>query len=85
MALEAAWFQKFLVHRRLRPEEFGGCAQNLKTGAAKYPINPELLDSKVLEIVFKNMEPIFYLWLTLKDAQLIRHTLQAMQPTSERG
>ncbi|NFD29563.1 phosphatase PAP2 family protein [Clostridium botulinum] len=53
MALEAAWFQKFLVHRRLRPEEFGGCVQNLKTGAAKYPINPELLDSKVLEIVFK--------------------------------
>jgi hypothetical protein len=53
MALEAAWFQKFLVHRRVRPEEFGGCVQNLKTGAAKYPINPELLASKVLEIVFK--------------------------------
>ncbi|GIM28421.1 vanadium-dependent haloperoxidase [Clostridium polyendosporum] len=53
MALEAAWFQKFLVHRRLRPEEFGGRVQNLMTGAARYPINPELLDSKVLEIVFK--------------------------------
>lgn len=53
MALEAAWFQKFLVHRRLRPEEFGGFVQNLKTGATRYPINPELLDSKVLEIVFK--------------------------------
>ncbi|MEK6265682.1 MAG: haloperoxidase, partial [Clostridium sp.] len=24
IALENAWFQKFLVHRRLRPEEFGG-------------------------------------------------------------
>ncbi|EPY2293090.1 vanadium-dependent haloperoxidase [Clostridium sporogenes] len=53
MALKAAWFQKFLVHRRLRPEEFGGGVQNLKTGAVKYPINPELLDSKVLEIVLK--------------------------------
>lgn len=53
MALEAAWFQKFLVHRRLRPEEFAGCVQNLKTGAARYPINPELLNSKVLEIVFE--------------------------------
>lgn len=53
MSLEAAWFQKFLVHRRVRPEEFGGCVQNLKTGAAKYPINPELLASKVLEVVFK--------------------------------
>jgi hypothetical protein len=53
MALEATWFQKFLVHRRLRPEEFGGCVQNLKIGATKCPINQELLDSKVLEIVFK--------------------------------
>jgi len=53
MALEAAWFQKFLVHRRVRPEEFGGCVQNLKTCAAKYPINPELLASRVLEVVFK--------------------------------
>lgn len=53
MALEAAWFQKFLVHRRVRPEEFGGYVQNLKTGAARYPISPELLDSEVLEIVFK--------------------------------
>jgi len=53
MALEAAWFQKFLVHRRVRPEEFGGCVQNLKTCVAKYPINPELLASKVLEVVFK--------------------------------
>lgn len=85
MALEAAWFQKFLVHRRLRPEEFGGCAQNLKTGAAKYPINPELLDSKVLEIVFKNMEPIFYLWLTLKDAQLIRIPCRPCNPHRSGG
>ncbi|WML32763.1 vanadium-dependent haloperoxidase [Clostridium sp. OS1-26] len=53
MALEAAWFQKFLVHRRVRPEEFGGCVQNLKTCVARYPINPELLNSNVLEIVFK--------------------------------
>lgn len=48
MALEAAWFQKFLVHRRLRPEEFGGRIHNFMTGAASYPINPELFDSDVL-------------------------------------
>ncbi|WP_097027802.1 vanadium-dependent haloperoxidase [Clostridium peptidivorans] len=53
MALEAAWFQKFLVHRRLRPEEFGGWVQNLKPRDARYSINPELLDSKVLEVVFE--------------------------------
>jgi hypothetical protein len=52
VALEAAWFQKFLVHRRLRPEEFGGCVQNRQTGAADYPINPELLNSPVVMDVF---------------------------------
>lgn len=53
MALQAAWFQKFLVHRRLRPEEFGGRVHNHITGAANYPIDSELFDSKVLEKVFK--------------------------------
>lgn len=51
-ALEAAWFQKFLVHRRLRPEEFGGCVHNLLTGAARYPINRELLRSQSIAEVF---------------------------------
>ncbi|TEB12448.1 PAP2 superfamily protein [Pelotomaculum sp. FP] len=52
VALEAAWFQKFLVHRRLRPEEFGGSVQNRLTGAACYPINPELLNSQAVSEVF---------------------------------
>jgi hypothetical protein len=51
-ALEAAWFQKWLVHRQLRPEEFGGRVQNLLTGAAGYPINQELLDSQAVSAVF---------------------------------
>lgn len=51
-ALEAAWFQKWLVHRRLRPEEFGGLVQNQLTGAASYPINPELLNSQAVSKVF---------------------------------
>lgn len=51
-ALEASWFQKFLVHRRLRPEEFGGRVHNHMTGAASYPINTELLDSQVIKKVF---------------------------------
>lgn len=51
-ALEAAWYQKFLVHRRLRPEEFGGVVQNQMTGVACYPINKELLNSQVLAEVF---------------------------------
>jgi PAP2 superfamily len=52
-ALEAAWFQKFLVHRRLRPEEFGGRVHNHMIGAQCYPINSELLNSKVICKVFK--------------------------------
>lgn len=50
-ALEAAWFQKFLIHRRLRPEEFGGRVHNHLTGAASYPINTELLSSQAISQV----------------------------------
>lgn len=52
-ALEAAWFQKFLVHRRIRPEEFGGRVHNHLTGAASYPIHLDLINSTVLDQVFK--------------------------------
>ena len=52
VALEAAWFQKFLVQRVLRPEAFGGAVQNNLTGATDYPINPELFESSVLPKIF---------------------------------
>jgi membrane-associated phospholipid phosphatase len=51
-ALQAAWYQKWLVHRRLRPEEFGGRVHNHKMDAATYPIHSELLNSPVLDTVF---------------------------------
>jgi hypothetical protein len=51
-ALKAAWYQKWSVHRRLRPEEFGGRIHNHVTGAAQYPINSKLLDSQALASVF---------------------------------
>lgn len=51
-ALKAAWFQKWLVHRRLRPEEFGGWIDNQKNNRASYPINSEILNSPVLKKVF---------------------------------
>ncbi len=53
VALEAAWFQKFLIHRRLRPEEFGGRVHNQLTGKTKYPIHTELLNSQVISHIFK--------------------------------
>jgi membrane-associated phospholipid phosphatase len=52
LALKAAWFQKWLVHRRLRPEEFAGRIHNNKIGAASYPINSEILDSDAVDEVF---------------------------------
>jgi hypothetical protein len=50
--LSANFFQKWLVHRSLRPEELGGRVHNLKTGAASYPIHSELLRSPVLDQIF---------------------------------
>jgi hypothetical protein len=41
-ALKAVWFQKWQVHRRLRPEAFGGFIHLARTGVAAYPISPEL-------------------------------------------
>lgn len=52
VALKAGWFQKFSVHRRLRPEEFGGRIHNLFTRDMAYPINQELLNSKAISEVF---------------------------------
>jgi hypothetical protein len=51
-ALKAAWFQKWLVHRHLRPEEFGGHVHNNKIGASHYPIHQELLDSQAISHVY---------------------------------
>jgi hypothetical protein len=51
-ALRACWFQKWLVHRRLRPEAFGGRIHNHVTGAAKYPIHSDVLNSAALQAVF---------------------------------
>ncbi|WP_367755389.1 vanadium-dependent haloperoxidase [Ammoniphilus sp. 3BR4] len=51
-ALGAAWFQKYLVHRRLRPEEFGGRVHNHLILAANYPIHSELLHSQAISQVF---------------------------------
>jgi hypothetical protein len=48
-ALKAIWFQKWFVHRRLRPEEFGGRVHNHIIRAASYPIHPELFASPVLQ------------------------------------
>lgn len=48
LALKACWYQKWSVHRRVRPEAFGGCVHNHLAGAASYPIHPKLLNSRAI-------------------------------------
>jgi hypothetical protein len=52
-ALHAVFCQKWLVHRRLRPETFAGRIHNHITGAAKYPIHSDVLNSSALQAIFK--------------------------------
>src|SRR5262245_57490289 len=49
--LKAVWFQKWFVHRRLRPEAFGGRVDVHKRGLATYPIHPDVLDSEAVDRV----------------------------------
>jgi hypothetical protein len=51
-ALRASYFQKWLVHRKLRPEAFGGRIHNHVTGAASYPIHSDILNSGALKALF---------------------------------
>lgn len=48
-----AWYDKWNVHRFLRPEAFSGRVHNQKTGAASYPIHQHLMNSPVLDRVFQ--------------------------------
>jgi membrane-associated phospholipid phosphatase len=51
-ALKAAWYQKWLVHRRVRPEEYAGRVHNHQLGLATYPIPSKLLHSQAVADVF---------------------------------
>ena len=47
------WYQKWFVHRRLRPEAYGGLVHNYLTRGQKYPIHPDLIRSAVIALVQK--------------------------------
>jgi hypothetical protein len=51
-ALKASFYQKWFVHRALRPIAYGGLVHNTMTGAADYPLHKEVLDSQALDQVF---------------------------------
>jgi len=44
-ALKAVWFQKWFVHRRLRPEVHAARVDRTAYHGAGYPVHPEILDS----------------------------------------
>lgn len=48
VALKVSWFQKWVVHRRLRPEKLAGRVENHLAGRASYPLHEELLESRAL-------------------------------------
>lgn len=47
-ALRACWFYKWLVHRRLRPEEYGGLVHHRLTGELEVPLHPQVLESEAV-------------------------------------
>ncbi len=65
-ALKAVWHQKWFVHRRLRPEAFGGRVHVHKTGAASFPIHSDVLDSEALARV-KNKYGTYLLPMTFPE------------------
>ncbi len=51
-ALKAVWYQKWYVHRVLRPEAYAGRIDRHKNNFATYPIHSDALNSAVLPVVF---------------------------------
>src|SRR5207244_4533712 len=47
-ALNAVWYQKWFVHRTLRPEAFGGLVHFTASGATSYPLHRDVLTVQAL-------------------------------------
>lgn len=52
LSLTGAWYQKWLVHRRLRPEMYGGRLHFQLTGARDYGLPAEIAESEAVGRVF---------------------------------
>lgn len=52
-ALKHAWFHKWLVNRRVRPEAFGGLVHNHLTGAKSAIVHNDILLSGAVELAFE--------------------------------
>lgn len=52
VALRTAWYQKWLVHRRLRPEYFGFLVNQQIDGIQDFGINTEVINSDAASMIF---------------------------------
>lgn len=51
-ALKAEWYQKWCVHRTLRPEAYGILVQHTAAGSRIYPVHDDILTSTIIQDVF---------------------------------
>ena len=51
-ALKAVWYQKWIVHRALRPEAYGGLVHMTLAGTKSYPVHSDVLNSDAVQEVF---------------------------------
>lgn len=52
LGLAGAWYQKWRVHRRLRPEAYGGRVHHSLSGNRSYEIHPDLLNCAAVQNTF---------------------------------
>ena len=51
IALKAAWFQKWRLYRRLRPEAYAGRVDQMLNNQASYPLHRDVLQSPILQAI----------------------------------
>jgi hypothetical protein len=54
LALKAVFYQKWFVHRALRPEAYGGLVDLTMRGVASYPLHSDVLNSEAVRQVFSS-------------------------------
>jgi hypothetical protein len=57
-ALHAVWYQKWMVHRRLRPEAFAGRVERNRTHPGSFDVHPSINSSSVLAAVKQHNEQL---------------------------
>ncbi|MEO1574485.1 MAG: vanadium-dependent haloperoxidase [Pseudomonadota bacterium] len=50
LSLNGAWYQKWRVHRRLRPEAYGLRVDNVLAGRRSYEVHPDILNAEALQV-----------------------------------